>query len=208
MDFGTDGADTIHLPIFSWNSSIPIEVYEGTGIEGELLGKFTYNHEPVYNTYSENIFTINRRLFGVHTITIKIFTGIYFHGFYFDKTPKAFAKLRALDANLIAGDSFVKTDDAVEKIGNNVILDFNNMNFEEKGTTKITICGRSNNDTNIINIKFFDNEGTSITRIIEFENSKEYEEKEFEIEKVSGEKKVSFVFLPGSNFDFKWFKFE
>ena len=208
VDFGTDGGDTIHIPIFSWNREIQLEVYDGNGIDGECLGKFTYNHEPVYNTYSENVFTINRRLFGVHTITINLLASIYFHGFYFDQSPKAFAKLRAIDANLIAGDSYKKTDEAVENIGNNVILDFNDMNFGEKSATSITICGKSNTDNNTINIKFFDADNTSTTQIIEFENTDDYEEKKFEIKAVKGEKKVSFVFLPGCNFDFKWFKFE
>ena len=208
VDFGTQGGDTIHIPIFSWNSPIPVEIYEGNGIDGECLGKFVYEHEAIYNTYSENVFTINRRLFGVHTITINLLYNLYFHGFYFDQTPKAFAKLRALDANLIAGDSFKKTDEAVEGIGNNVILDFNDMNFGEKSATSITICGKSNIENNSINIKFFDKDNNSTTEIIEFAHTDDYEEKTFEIKPVDGEKKISFVFLPGCNFDFKWFKFE
>ena len=133
---------------------------------------------------------------------------VYFHGFYFDKTPKAFAKLRALDANLITGDSFKKTDEAVERIGNNVNLDFNDMNFGDKPAKSLTICGKSNNDNNTINVKFFDKDGNSTTEIIEFSHTDEYEEKTFDIEPVEGEKKISFIFLPGCNFDFKWFKFE
>ena len=133
---------------------------------------------------------------------------VYFHGFYFDKTPKAFAKLRAIDANLITGDSFIKTNDAVEGIGNNVTLDFNNMNFGEKNAKSLIICGKSNTENNTINIKFFDNKGNSTTEVIEFPFTDEYEEKIFEINSVKGEKKISFVFLPGCNFDFKWFKFE
>ena len=208
VDFGSDGGDIIHIPIFSFSTELPIEIYEGNGIKGECLGKFTYEHESIYNTYSENVFTINRRLFGVHTITINLLAEVYFHGFYFDKAPKAFAKLRALDANLIAGDSFKKTDEAVEGIGNNVNLDFNDMNFGEKSATKLIICGKSNTENNTINIKFFDSEGNSTTEVIEFFHTDEYEEKTFEIKYVNGDKKVSFVFLPGCNFDFKWFKFE
>ena len=208
VDFGTDGGDSIHIPIFSWNYELPIEIYEGNGIGGECLGKFTYQHESIDNTYSENIFTISRRLFGVHTITIYLLTSVFFHGFYFDKTPKAFAKLRALDANLITGDSYKITDEAVEGIGNNVILDFNDMNFGEDSATSLTICGRSNTDNNTINIKFFDSDSTSTTQIIEFAHTDEYVEKKFEIEPVNGEKKISYIFLPGCNFDFKWFKFE
>ena len=208
VDFGSDGGDTIHIPIFSFSTELPIEIYEGNGIEGECLGKFTYKHESIYNTYSENVFTLKKRLFGIKTITVYILAEVYFHGFYFDKTLKAFSKLRALDANLIAGDSFKKTDEAVEGIGNNVNLDFYYMNFGDKSAKSLTICGKSNNDNNTINIKFFDNEGKSTTEVIEFSHTNEYEEKTFDIEPVKGEKKISFIFLPGCNFDFKWFKFE
>ena len=207
VDFGTDGADTIHLPIFSFATELPIEVWEGKGTTGELLGRFSYKHESIYNTYSENVFTLNHRLFGVHTITIAFETDLYLHGFYFDKTPKAFAKLRALDADLITGDSFTKTEQAVEKIGNNVNLDFDNMNFGDTGTASLTICGKSNTPNNTINIKFFASDGTSTTQVIEFAHTDGYEEKTFQLQKVTGRQKISFVFLPGSDFDFKWFKF-
>ena len=208
VDFGSDGGETIHIPIFTFMTEMHLEVYEGNGIDGECLGKFTYQHESIYNVYSENVFTISRRLFGVHSITIYLLAGVDFLGFYFDKSPKAFAKLRALDANLIAGDAFTKTDDAVEGIGNNVVLDFTDMNFRDKVATKITICGKSNIENNTINIKFFDNDGSSMTQIIEFAHTDKYEEKTFELKEIKGEKKVDFIFLPGCNFDFKWFKFE
>jgi len=209
VDFGADGADSIHLPIFSFETELPIEVWDGkgTGKESECLGRFTYKHESVYNTYNENVFTLSHRLFGLHTITIVMKTDIYLHGFYFDKTPKAYAKLRALDANLIAGDTFTKTAEAVEGIGNNVNLDFSDMDFGEAGAANLTICGKSNSENNTINIKFFAADGTSSTQVIEFPHSDDYEEKTFEIKPVTGEQKISFVFLPGSNFDFKWFKF-
>ena len=170
-------------------------------------GRFTYKHESIYNTYSENVFTLDRRLFGVHTITIAFTYDLYLHGFYFEKSPKAFAKLAALDADLIAGDSFTKTDTAVEKIGNNVNLDFANMDFGDTTTTKLTICGKSNTENNTINIKFFAADGTSQTQVIEFAHTDDYEEKTFEITPVTGSLKISFVFLPGCNFDFKWFRF-
>ena len=207
VDFGTDGADVIHLPIFSFSTEFPVEVWDGTGTGGELLGRFTYKHESIYNTYSENVFTLEHRLFGVHTITIAFQTDLYLHGFYFEKTPKAFAKLRALDADLITGDSFEKTAQAVEHIGNNVTLDFSNMDFGEKGAISLTICGKSNTENNTINIKFFAADGTSSTQVIEFAHTDHFEEKTFDLKKITGFQKISFVFLPGSNFDFKWFRF-
>ena len=207
VDFGADGADTIHLPIFSFATELPIEVWEGKGTTGELLGRFIYKHESIYNTYSENVFTLSHRLFGLHTITIAFETDLYLHGFYFDKTPKAFAKLRALDAQLITGDSFTRTEEAVEKIGNNVNLDFDNMNFGDNGADSLVICGKSNTPNNTINIKFFAEDGTSSTQVIEFIHTDDYEEKTFSLQKITGRQKISFVFLPGSDFDFKWFKF-
>lgn len=208
VDFGTDGADTIHLPIFSFETELPIEVWDGKGTSGECLGTFTYRHESIYNTYNENVFTLSRRLFGVHTITITMKTDIYLHGFYFDKTLKAWARLRALDADLIAGDTFTKGVKSVEGIGNNVNLDFANMDFEDSGATSITICGKSNSENNTINIKFFAQDGSSTTQVIEFPHTEDYEEKTFPLTPVKGLQKISFVFLPGSNFDFEWFRFK
>lgn len=221
VDFGNEGADSIHIPIFSFDTELPVEVWDGkpgngttyektpdstTG--GECLGRFTYKHPSIYNTYSENVFTLSKRLFGVHTISIVIPTELVLHGFYFDKTPKALSKLRALDAKEIVGDTFTKTSEAVEGIGNNVNLDFDHMDFGETKATKLTICGKSNTENNSINVKFFGSNGINKTQVIEFVHTDDYEEKTFEIEPVSGEQKVSFVFLPGCNFDFKWFKFQ
>ena len=209
VDFGADGADTIHLPIFSFSTEFPIEIWDGTGTTApaKLLGRFTYKHESIYNTYSENVFTLDRRLFGLHTITIAFDYDLYLHGFYFEKSPKAFAKLAALDADLITGDSFTKTNTAVERIGNNVNLDFANMDFGDTPATTLTICGKSNTENNTIHIKFFGTDGSTSTHSIEFAHTDDYEEKTFEIAPVTGQQKISFVFLPGSNFDFKWFRF-
>ena len=220
VDFGVDGADSIHLPIFSFATELEIKIWDGEGVNTDgtnpkaCLGSFTYRHESIYNTYSENIFVLNRRLFGVHTITISYKTDLYLHGFYFDKSPKAYARLRALDANLITGDTFTCTSQAVEGIGNNVNLDFSDMDFggdaenENSAATSITICGKSNTENNTINIKFFAEDGSSTTQTLEFPHTTDYEEKTFALSPVKGRQKISFVFLPGSNFDFKWFRFD
>jgi beta-galactosidase len=81
------------------------------------------------------------------------------------------------------------------------------MDFGKNCATKLTICGKSNTENNTINIKFFAEDGSSTTQVIEFTHTDSYEEKTFEITPVKGKKKISFVFLPGCNFDFKWFKF-
>ena len=216
VDFGTEGADTIHLPIFSFDTELPVEVWDGIPESsengnnenaGKCLLKATYKHSSIYNTFSENVFTLSRRLFGVHTISIAFKTELVFHGFYFDQTAKALSKLSALDADDIVGDSFTKTEDAVTGIGNNVNLDFANMDFGNKGAVKLTICGKSNTENNTINLKLFGENGSVKTHVIEFTHTDDYEEKTFELTEITGLQKVSFVFLPGCNFDFRWFKF-
>jgi beta-galactosidase len=68
------------------------------------------------------------------------------------------------------------------------------------------ICGRSRNDVNTVHIHFVSEE-EDIIQIVEIPYSDEYIEHEFSLESVKGMRKVSFTFLPGSNFDFKWFRF-
>ena len=81
------------------------------------------------------------------------------------------------------------------------------MDFGAEGTTKLTICGKSNTDNNTINVKFFNFDGTQSTQVVDFAHTDNYEEKTFDLQKITGKNQVSFVFLPGCNFDFKWFKF-
>lgn len=208
VNFGNDGADTIHVPIFTFDYEVPLQIWDGKPEKGECLYDGTYKANYVYNTYTENIFTLQKRLFGLHEISFVFPTELVFQGFYFDKTLKAFSKLRALDADSVTGDSFTKTDENIEGIGNNVNIDFSNMDFGEKGAEKLTICGKSNTENNTINIKFFGENGVNKTDAIEFSHTEKYEEKTFNIKKITGKNMLSFVFLPGCNFDFKWFKFE
>lgn len=207
VDFGEQGGDVLHLPVFSFDRILPFEVYDGTPENGNCILRAEYKAESVYNTYQENVFVLDRRLFGVHQISLNFLTELSCQGFYFEQTPKAFSRLSALDANVIVGDSFSKCENGVFGIGNNVNLDFEAMNFSEKGAGKLTVCGKSNCENNSINVKFFAGEDV-VTQLIEFARSDDFIEKTFEIKPVPGTTKVSFVFLPGSNFDFKWFQFK
>lgn len=81
------------------------------------------------------------------------------------------------------------------------------MDFTTEGTSKLVICGRTPIDKNTIHLRFEEDE-TSNNQLIEFTQSDGYVERVFELEKVTGEQKVTFIFLPGSQFDFGWFRFE
>lgn len=72
---------------------------------------------------------------------------------------------------------------------------------------RLVICGRSPIDKNTIHIQFSDENGEN-RQIVEFMKTDGYEEQVFELERVTGLKKVAFIFLPGSQFDFKGFRFE
>ena len=207
VDFGAEGSDEINIPVFCFNDSFRFEVWDGTPEKGQCLLDTSFEAHYQYNTYTEKAFTLNRRLFGVHTISIFFHLELVCHGFRFTQSAKAYGKLRALDADTIVGDTFTKTSQAVEGIGNNVNLDFKGMDFAE-GTSRLTVCGKSNKPNNTINLKFFNADGTQSTQVIEFPHSEDYEERSFQIEKVTGLNRVSFVFLPGCDFDFKWFRFE
>ena len=128
-------------------------------------------------------------------------------GFSFQQLQKAFMQLSALDNSGIYGDSFTLEQDAVTGIGNNVSLVFEEMDFQEKGTCRLNILGRTPLDHNTIQIRFTGKE-QEISIMAEFLCSAEYNWQSFELPKITGIQTVTFVFLPGCHFDFKSFYFE
>lgn len=209
LDFGDYGSDEVTLPVNYWaDDAIPLEIWEGIpGEEGaELLLKTHYQAKLVWETFQPNTFKLPKRLKGVTTVTFVLFNRTNWKGFEFKYIEKAYEKLSIKDNNQVYGDSFEITEEAIESIGNNVTIEFENMNFGEDGFSKIVICGRSRNEGNSINVRF-SSEAGSVSQIVEFPHTDDYVEMEFKLNPVQGKQKVFFVFLPGSNFDFKWFEF-
>ncbi|MEF2967346.1 glycoside hydrolase family 2 TIM barrel-domain containing protein [Paenibacillus sp. M1] len=209
IDFGSYGSDEITLPIFSLDDEeFPIEIWEGVpGKENaQLLTRVTYQKPSIWNVYQEVAYRLPKRLRGITTLCFVLYRKIHLKGFRFTKAMKAYERLGALDSNRIYGDSYTLSDDAVKNIGNNVSLVFEDMDFGETGSTKLVICGHSPIDKNTIHILFAGPQGES-KQIVEFAHSDGYCEREFSLERVAGPQTVTFVFLPGSEFDFKWFEF-
>lgn len=209
VDFGDYGSDEITLPIYHLShNSTRIEFWEG--IPGEkdshLLLDTVYDKDFIWNTYQTETYKLPKRLKGITTLCIGIKDKLDIQGFTFTYYEKAYARLYARDYNNIYGDCFTVTKEAIEKIGNNVAIDFNNMDFGERGIKKVVICGKSRTDKNTININFEGDESEE-RQSFEIPYSADYEENEFKVNKVTGKQKVSFLFLPGSSFDFKWFQF-
>lgn len=81
------------------------------------------------------------------------------------------------------------------------------MDFKD-GVSRITIKGTSYTEVNTLNIIFAGEDGSQTRQMIEFTHTDDAVEKTFDINPIKGKNKVTFVFLPGSNFDFEWFRFE
>ena len=212
VDFGEFGADEITIPVITWfrNDPVKLEIWQGVPEEedSQSLGVFHYHGDFIWQTYIPNTFKLNKRIKGVQTICFKMTKGeeaISFKGFEFKKIDKAYEIINANENNNIYGDYFEIRGNCIEEIGNNVTIDFDDMDFD-KGTSSVTIWGRSRNENDSLHIHFRDEIGDE-TEIVEFPYSDEYIEKTFEIRNVNGNKKVSLVFLPGCNFDFKAIKF-
>ncbi len=80
------------------------------------------------------------------------------------------------------------------------------MDFGENAVKGIAIKGRTGNGANTIHVRFA-NVTEEIKQIVEFPECTDYAEVEFALESVCGKWDVTFVFLPGSCFDFNSFRF-
>lgn len=208
VDFGSIGSDTVTIPIYA-NCTTPVKlkIYDGIPDNGgELIGDFVYHEPPEWLTYKPNTFKLNKVLKGVHTIVMESADGYNVKGFMFEKPVREFSEINASDNENIYGDKFTKEADAVTGIGNNVMLDFGEFDFTEKTPSRVVITGKSALPVNSIHVIFM---GETETRVLaEFSGAAEYTPREFPIENIKGKCRVSFAFLPGSDFDFKSFRFE
>lgn len=210
IDFGPYGSDTITIPIFALTSDeYAIQIWEGmVGEEGStLLTDSIYQKPSKWNTYQEETYRLSKRLRGITSICFVLHKKVHIKGFFFQRKSRAFELNRAVDCDHIYGDTFAMTAEHVEGIGNNVSLAYEHMDFESGGATKLVVYGRSSIDKNTIHIRFADPAGESI-QLVDFTRSDGYEERVFELEKITGVRNVTFIFLPGSQFDLGWFRFD
>jgi beta-galactosidase len=208
LDFGSYGSDTITVPIFALDSSeYPLQIWEGMpGEEGSsLLADVIYQKESIWNVYQEDTYKLSKQLCGITSLCFVLRQKVHIKGFSFQKQSRAYERNAAADCDRIYGDTFTIAGSRVEGIGNNVSLVFEQMEFTE-GAGKLTIYGSSPIDKNTIHIRFESSVGES-SQLVEFVHSGGYKEQSFELETVTGLQKVTFIFLPGSNFDFGWFRF-
>lgn len=210
IDFGPIGSDEITVPVFALDSQeYFIQIWEGIpGEEGStLIGDVLYHKPSIWNVYQPDTWKLNKMVKGISTISFLLRQKIHIKGFSFTRYEKAWQELSALSADAIYGDSFHRADECVEGIGNNVSLEFLEMDFGDTGASELTILGRAQNGNNTIHVRFYDGEKES-KQIVEFIKSETYIEQTFNLTPVTGKVTVTFVFMPGSYFDFKSFRFK
>lgn len=210
FDFGTFGTDTVTIPIFETESQ-PVDL---TFIEGKTKSKpgtilctGRYDKKMIWDQYQEETFKLPKRLKGVTTFTIQV-TDLKLHigGLTFHKLEKAWTTLAASDIDRIYGDAFCRTDDAIIGIGNNVTIEYTDMDFGNETSAVIEITGRSPIAKNTIHVRTSNGTEESLN-IAEFTYSENYTTKCFPVNVLSGSQTVTLLFLPGSNFDLKSIRF-
>lgn len=209
VDFGDFGTDEIELPIFTFNQEdFHIKVWSGIPGEesSELLMEGNYNKPVIWGVYQPEKYQLKHRIKGVHTICIETQDFINIKGFRFTRLNKGTAQIQAGEHNKIYGDAFEVCGQVVNGIGNNVSIEFNQMDFAE-GVNTLTICGTSYVQENTIHIMFVAEDGSSSRQMVAFEYGANEETKTFALNPITGCNKVIFIFLPGSKFDFNWFRF-
>ena len=127
-------------------------------------------------------------------------------GFVFEKQAYAYLFHPAGSADQLYGDCFEKAGSAVHKIGNNVTLSWNDMDFDGETEVTLEIEGKTPLEVNTISIRITNQAGEEYDAAAEFSGS-EAGKQRFSMRVPEGSCTVSFVFLPGSSFDFTGFRF-
>ncbi len=209
VDFGKSGSDKIIVTAGNCGGGEPfmVDLYEGNADKGgKLLQTLEIPFNGGWDMGHPVEIALDSTLKGVKDISFVLNDNFIFSGIEFVRCDKAFALNYAGLADKVYGDDFTVSGKKVEKIGNNVVIEFSEMDFG-KGTEKIEITGRTPLDHCTIQIRATDENGSQTTRVVEFPHSDDYVKAVFDIEKIKGINDISFVFLPGTKFDMESFRF-
>ena len=125
-----------------------------------------------------------------------------FKGFKFLLPRRLGEEISALENDGIYGDSFNIGSEMIEHIGNNVTVSFNGIDLSG-GANAVEITGRTHNEHDTLHLRFASGEMSAV----EFEHSEDIVTRRFDIAAIEGVMDLQLVFLPGSDFDLKSFRF-
>lgn len=209
LNFEAIGSDSITIPIFALNSDpYSIQIWDGVPYEqySSMIGDFVYQKESIWNVYQEETFKLSKKLTGIQSLYFVFTNKVHVKGFIFNKFDRSFDKVNVTQYDTLYGDAFSIKENCIEQIGNNVSIGFDNFKFETKKPKKVLIFGKTANEKNVIQMHFEQDDYKHV-QLLEIPHTKEYTEFIFDLDNFKAAQKVTFVFLPGSNFNFSWFQF-
>lgn len=209
MDFGPVGGDTLTMDVFEM-AGVPTTIRFWKGIpynpESKMIGERIYDKPTTWNTYKPETFRLDEPLTGQDIFAVELGCKVHIKGFAFRRRSRAWDKISARAFDTVYGDRFTLEEQSVEGIGNNVSLVFRELDFGERGCAGIAIRGRSRLENNTIHLRFEGSDGQT-RQVVEFPGSEDWTEVSFALEPVYGKQDVTFLFLPGCDFDFSSFRF-
>ncbi|MCD8354405.1 MAG: DUF4982 domain-containing protein [Clostridiales bacterium] len=209
LDFGRAGGDTVTVSVFELEGKpTPIRFWRGIPYAqgSRMIGQRLYHKPKQWNVYQEETFRLDEPLTGVQTFGIELHTKVHIKGFQFQRRSRAWDVILATRHDLLYGDSYRETEEGVLDIGNNVSLVFRELDFGEKGSDTLSIRGRTELENNTIHI-LFHRDGVEERRTVEFARQPAWGTQTFRFAPVYGMQEITFLFLPGSRFDFQSFQF-
>lgn len=206
VDFGKTGTEAVSLSVGTC-FDMPVELWEGTPDDGRLICSASFANNGHWCGFAGQDFPLCERLTGVHDISVVIDTRVIFGGFEFLPIQRAFDTNWTGEADSVYGDDYKISGRSVTDIGNNVIINYEGLDFGSAGANRLTICGVTANPKNQVQLRYTPEGEAQKTVLLEFRQDGGREQC-FDIPEITGVNDVSFVFMPGSKFDFDWFRFE
>lgn len=210
LDFGSSGSKTLNLDIFCLDDDpFEFEIWDGNVKEDNavFIAKLLYHKKSIWNVYQSETYTLPVKLRGVKTLSFVFTRKAHIKGFSFKKLNKETEPVSAAEYDTISGDAYTVGTEEITDIGNNVSITYNDFDFTTVRPSKISICGKTKREKNPIQIRFTSPSSQEILFMAEFTRSDIYSEQIFDLSGIQGLLSVSFIFLPGSQFDFKSFTF-
>jgi len=175
--------------------------------DGEKLAVLPYQKPSRWNVYQPETYKLPRKLTGIQTICFSMGVKVHLKGFSFTRQSRAWQLLRGLEADTVYGDSFERSAEGILNIGNNVSLVYGQMDFGESSHARLMLDGATPLENNPVTIRFENEQCETSTALAQFKGTGRSQQT-FEMDVLPGICTVSFVFLPGSQFDFYQFQFK
>lgn len=215
LDFGNFGSDEITVPI-EVASEIPclIEIWKGIphSEDGRLLEKVTCQSLGD-SGYQEVKWVLPRKIRGVADLGFLFYGKLKIKEFSFRKYNKAISRVYAAEADTGSGDMFRVGERAVTDFGDNVTLEYDNMDFGQEGVSGVRVGGSTPLDMDTLRFQFVQEDGQIQRREIRFKGQTGdliqtgFNWQEFSIEPLTGKGKIQFSFVQGCKMDFEGFEF-